>query len=1753
MLSNVATDNPIEEFPIDESATPVIEEFPAESSAGGIEEFPDSTPLLPEQAREAYNATMGAIQALDVMGLPFQFDWSDTPASIRAKADAAVQGQREKAEGLIARDRLAQKGVNVRFVTGDPAKGIAPGITIQGDGLINPENQADVAAAIKAAKADEADWKFQQSRAASEQEEFKRALAEGRRFPTEQEWLEKRYQDHPDERPGAISAAASQMTGGLLQQGASIARSFQPSGQTATDIAQWMADEGAAAKGMAQAAGQGTAAQVGRGAGSFGSLFLGTPPGMVGLASSVLRGAGEASEDVYAQGGTPGEAQQAKLSTIPALAAYIFGGHLAGRMASGALPATAGAVTRAAVGGGANLASNVAIGSGIRAYEGQDWMPTAENLTMDALFALAGGKHIYQEQAPIQRAREQAKSEQTAYEGHTQQIRAQQEQQRQAQAAYQERASIPITAEPTSQTRLSGVQGENRVTTLPDVTPAATPEAVAAEPAKAEVPVPPTAEAPAVEVAPVAETPTPKVEAKVLPEDSLPETVVSEPAVEPPREATKDTPQARITSIKNETVDRERARRGLAPAMEAGKRTFQEAWDDAMREIEADPANAQNLLIAELDRKPRALTDKEDAMLLHRQIELQNAFDKAADQVNKAFETGDSLMGENAQARMDAITKELVRIYDVGKRAGTETGRGLNARKMLAAQDFTLARMMAREQASQGGVPLSREEKATITKEFETISKNEKALEEKQAETDQKNAESAVDSVVQSEASKITPLVERITTYLDQRADAARKRLAARMRSQSQDLQAGGMSKAAGIAADLLDLATSQIAKKTVQFADWATEMVKEFGEGIRPFLQNAWDSATGNLDRAIIRMAKEGERKTVKKGVKAKADAAGQIFNADKAIGELIADGIGKPQLQSYIDKLTNGFIRQGIKEREPLIDAVHGVLSRHFPEQTRSETMAQISNFGKFTPLSTEPVRVTRRDLNGQIQQLLKLEKIRAGEPVPKTGMERRTKSNEERRLETEVNNAKKQYGVTVTDPKTQLKSAQDAAVTRLKNEVVDLTHELEFGPRSPKEPLMLPEEAQLLKGIRDRVRETLRSIQGDKTLTEEQRTKMAENTLERLAEYYEGRVRNRETAAPAKRSYKPSARTEEFKARIESLKAQLEEIRASDSYAKEDAKAEALVKQIERAEAEIAGFRPSGGKEQTADSQIVAEAKAQLAGLRKTLSNRRASDPKRIADRQEAAERALEKSISELDRRIQEEDFNARKLNVTPDSPKMERLKSERAAMRKIYMELKDAGRIKLTPEEVSMKALMSRLTRQKAEMESAHAAGTFVPPKKRTPIDLSKNPEAVRLQSEVNKLKSENAARIRANERAQWSKGRRAWEAANAAYDTHKQLVASFDLSAPRQGAVAFLSHPVLGFRSMGKMIKAAGNEDTARDINASISLRDNAKNGKYEQAELAITPYGEDTKFSAREENLGAHYASLIPGVKASERGFQTFLNVLRADVFDKLLASAPRELTRSELKEIGSLVNIMTGRGDFGRGNGSLSAVSKIIWAPRLLQSRIQWLSGVKAWQRWGNATPLTRRIAQKEIARFIGGVSAMYALTQLYRSISGDDEIRIGTDWRSSDVGKIIVGNTRIDPLGGLSQVLSLIGRMKTGETVGIDEYADPVDLSDESARRRNKTRWNVLTDFARSKFAPGFGTAIDIATQTRYGNREFEAKDLWQDVLPLPLREVFAQGEDSDEHFLNPQMKDDTAKWIRNQLLNFFGIGARSYDRFQ
>ena len=201
------------------------------------------------------------------------------------------------------------------------------------------------------------------------------------------------------------------------------------------------------------------------------------------------------------------------------------------------------------------------------------------------------------------------------------------------------------------------------------------------------------------------------------------------------------------------------------------------------------------------------------------------------------------------------------------------------------------------------------------------------------------------------------------------------------------------------------------------------------------------------------------------------------------------------------------------------------------------------------------------------------------------------------------------------------------------------------------------------------------------------------------------------------------------------------------------------------------------------------------------------------------------------------------------------------------------------------------------------------------------------------------------------------------------------------------------------------------------------------------------------------------------------------------------------------LDDIGKVVNAMTGRGNLpGLLKGRQGLLSTIFFAPRLL------------WSRREVPTLLFTKNAQvrRMVARGVLGAAAANAGVLAAAAAAGKAagwDMTVEHDPRSTDFGKIRVGPTRMDFLGGYQPIVRYATQLIMGErktTVAGEMF--PVDPK------------RVVGDFLRTKLSPLAGVGTDVAFgETMLGDpmsgQVMMKEGEWEDYLQNHLVPMFIQ----------------------------------------
>ena len=431
-----------------------------------------------------------------------------------------------------------------------------------------------------------------------------------------------------------------------------------------------------------------------------------------------------------------------------------------------------------------------------------------------------------------------------------------------------------------------------------------------------------------------------------------------------------------------------------------------------------------------------------------------------------------------------------------------------------------------------------------------------------------------------------------------------------------------------------------------------------------------------------------------------------------------------------------------------------------------------------------------------------------------------------------------------------------------------------------------------------------------------------------------------------------------------------------------------------------------------------------------------------------------------------------------------------------------------------------ALRQKVVAQIDDLTERLETGSFALPKRLESPVVSK--EMDRLVFERDRLRRQVRDRIDAlKPKSVWG---RVAEPLNAA----RAVMTSLDFSAVlRQGGFITLGHPVRAAKSLGPMFRAFASEEAAFHVSQEILNRPNAP--LYARSKLFLAT--DAAQLGAQEEAFMSRWAKNIPLVAGSARAYTTFLNKLRADSFDAMVGALARngEATQAEASAIANYINVATGRGGEGKFQNAARGLNTVFFAPRYVASRFQLLGG----QPFYGGTATTRKLVAKEYARFLVGLGVVYGLG---KAAGGEIE----ADPRSSDFGKVRFGNTRLDPLSGLSQVAVLASRLVSGKTKSpVTGEVKPIRGDDVPYGGDDAV--DVLATFIRTKLSPPVGTALDVLSRKNVvGEKVTPGSAAANLTTPMALRDVY-------EAIKEQGVAEGTAMG----LVSIFGMSLQTWRR--
>lgn len=371
-------------------------------------------------------------------------------------------------------------------------------------------------------------------------------------------------------------------------------------------------------------------------------------------------------------------------------------------------------------------------------------------------------------------------------------------------------------------------------------------------------------------------------------------------------------------------------------------------------------------------------------------------------------------------------------------------------------------------------------------------------------------------------------------------------------------------------------------------------------------------------------------------------------------------------------------------------------------------------------------------------------------------------------------------------------------------------------------------------------------------------------------------------------------------------------------------------------------------------------------------------------------------------------------------------------------------------------------------------------------------------------------------------------------------TTKSLVASLDNSfVGRQGIKMLYTHPDIWVKNFLKTWGDIGKELVGKDaiipIKADIFSRPNALNRKYKVGKYDLDILSEEA------------FPSSIPGkvpvlgrlYRASESAYNGAALRMRADYADYLINKAEKfgidTLNPKQAEGIGRLANSTTGRGAVKLTEGQSKFVNVAMFSARFLKSNFDTLTAHSFDKK---ATAFTRREAAINLTKIIASTATiLYISEQLWPG---------SVDWdpRSSNFGKIKIGDTRFDITGGMGSMVVVASRVvptyHNGKWSMWYKSSTSGRYTDLLAGKYGQMGpLDVLENYIEGKASPLAGVIRDILKGEHFGGEEVTPESVARQlVTPISI-----------DTFMDTQKNPNAAPLLATMILEGLGISATTY----
>lgn len=294
---------------------------------------------------------------------------------------------------------------------------------------------------------------------------------------------------------------------------------------------------------------------------------------------------------------------------------------------------------------------------------------------------------------------------------------------------------------------------------------------------------------------------------------------------------------------------------------------------------------------------------------------------------------------------------------------------------------------------------------------------------------------------------------------------------------------------------------------------------------------------------------------------------------------------------------------------------------------------------------------------------------------------------------------------------------------------------------------------------------------------------------------------------------------------------------------------------------------------------------------------------------------------------------------------------------------------------------------------------------------------------------------------------------------------------------------------------------------------------------------------------------------------ASRRAFHTHLNTLRVDLFDRianeLIHAGYTFETHPELfRSLASVLNKLTGRGALPGSDPQAKRVyarilNLFLFAPRFLLAQLELIPAILKASYLGAAKTghLDNTLTKFAAGILLKNVATALTLLGLAEAMGAT----VGWDPRSTDFGKVVIGNTHINLLGPLQSWIRFFAQLLTGERY---------DILARTIRRtgtQGSERFNMLLNFLLSKTSPVIQWSTSEIKGRVYGGDPITLeKRLQSFFLPIWVQDVWEAVQDELRYPQSKEFWKEVQQHWQNRLpptvlrtfpLAWFGFGITTY----